>query len=72
MRKITKRIKNHVKEAKDIYKKKLEDEFASKNPKRTWDCLKQITGSGKDRVKVKVSNELSYANELNRQQSYGS
>ena len=37
-----------------------------KNPKRTWDCLKQITGSGKDRVKVKVSNELSYANELNR------
>ena len=27
MRKITKRIKNHVKEAKDIYKKKLEDEF---------------------------------------------
>ena len=28
--------------------------------------MKQITGSGKDRVKVKVSNELSYANELNR------
>lgn len=44
--------KGEVRIAKDIFRKKLEEEFRGNNSKRTWDYLKQITGSGKQKKKA--------------------
>ncbi|KAL2103161.1 hypothetical protein ACEWY4_000029 [Coilia grayii] len=58
-------LKNKLREAKQVHRDQLENNFKEKNPKRLWDNMKKITGMSSPNKLIVTGNELMFANELN-------
>ena len=64
-RQLDKVLKIKLREAKQVHRNQLEENFKEKNPKRLWDNMKKMTGMSSSNKPIVTGNELMFANELN-------
>jgi hypothetical protein len=60
------RLNCKIKEAKMIYKRKVENLFRSNNPRDAWKGLKELTGIAKKQKQIAILKEVGSADRLNR------